>query len=136
MNTQNLHFYIVCVDDEDVILTSLEAQLRRHFGGKYSYEFANSAEEAESIIEEVENHANSILVVISDWLMPGKKGDEFLRQVHEKLPDVVTILLSGQAQPEAVERARSEANLFAFIPKPWTEEELISAITQGIGRNS
>ncbi len=131
-----LHFYFICVDDEDIILTSLEAQLRHHFGGKYNYEFANSAEDAEEIIEEIRNDANSILVVISDWLMPGQKGDVFLKHVHEKLPDVVTIMLSGQADSDAVERARKEANLHAFIAKPWDERDLIAAIESGISVDS
>ena len=47
----------------------------------------------------------TVPVVISDHIMPGMKGDEFLVRVHALLPDTRTILLTGQAGVEAVGRA-------------------------------
>jgi AmiR/NasT family two-component response regulator len=44
----------------------------------------------------------------------------------------VTVLLSGQADEIAIERARKYANLHAYIPKPWEEETLISIIKSGL----
>ena len=37
---------IICVDDEQIVLNSLNTQLRKKFGSRYGYEFAESAEEA------------------------------------------------------------------------------------------
>jgi DNA-binding NtrC family response regulator len=44
-------------------------------------------------------------VIVSDWLMPGMKGDDFLVEAHKRVPTVVKIMLSGQAEQAAVDRA-------------------------------
>jgi len=60
--------------------------------------------------------------------MPGIKGDEFLVRVHQKFPKTVKIMLTGQADEEAVKRAFEEANLHRCLQKPWSESELIETI--------
>lgn len=123
---------ILCVDDERVILDSLKRQLRRQFGSDYVYEMAESANEAWEVIEELIDDEVNVVVIVSDWLMPGMKGDEFLINVHQKYPNIVKILLTGQASSEAVARAQTEANLHRYLHKPWDEQDLISAITSGL----
>ena len=123
---------ILCVDDEIVILESLKEQLRRCFGDRYIYEVAASAEEAWEVIEELHDDGIKILVIVSDWLMPGIKGDEFLIQVHEQFPQLITMMLTGQAEEAAIERARKEANLYACLHKPWTEKDLYQTITSAL----
>ena len=68
--------------------------------------------------------------------MPGMKGDEFLIKVHEKLPKCRKILLTGLAPVEAVENAKQNAKLLAYIEKPWLEEELIASIKKAIESES
>ena len=124
---------ILCVDDEVVILDSLKEQLKRRFGDRYIYEVAESAEEAWEVIEELQDDDIRIIVIVSDWLMPGVKGDEFLIRVHQQFPQLITVMLTGQADAEAIERAKQEANLHACLYKPWTEEELSQIITSALG---
>jgi DNA-binding NtrC family response regulator len=119
---------IICVDDEVSILKALKEQLKRCFGNQYIYEVAQSAEEAWIVIDELEQEGIKILTIVSDWLMPNVKGDQFLAEVHLKFPDVVTVMLTGQADEVAIERARQQANLYACIYKPWAEEELHQVI--------
>ncbi|OAD23176.1 two-component response regulator, partial [Candidatus Thiomargarita nelsonii] len=69
---------ILCVDDEEMVLNSLEMQLKEQFGDKYIYELAENAEDALEIIEELDEEGTEVLIIVSDWLMPGIKGDEFL----------------------------------------------------------
>ena len=77
---------IVCVDDEKIVLDSLNSQLTRNFGKNFNYEFAESAKEALEIIEELHKADDEMIyVVISDWLMPGMKGDELLEDKLLKL---------------------------------------------------
>ncbi len=52
--------------------------------------------------------------------------------VHEKYPSTVTIMLTGQADPEAVQNAYDNANLYAYIRKPWREEELIAQVKKAL----
>lgn len=123
---------ILCVDDEAIILTSLKEQLRRRFGERYLYETASSAQEAWEVIDELCTEHIDILVIVSDWLMPGIKGDEFLAQVHRRYPKIVTVLLTGQADEASIERARREANLYACVHKPWRESELAQLIESAL----
>ena len=123
---------IICVDDEIVILDSLKEQLKRKFGDRFIYEVAQSAEEAWEVIEELQQDDISIIAIVSDWLMPGIKGDEFLIQIHQRFPELVTVMLTGQADETAIDRARREANLHACLYKPWTEEELTEVIVTAV----
>lgn len=123
---------ILCVDDEPIILESLKEQLKRQFGNKYVYEVAENADEAWEIINELKEDAIEILIIVSDWLMPGTKGDEFLIQVHQQFPEIIKVMLTGQADELAIARAREEANLHRCLYKPWTEEELAEIIHSGL----
>lgn len=126
---------ILCVDDETIILDSLNEQLKKHFGYNYIYETAESAEEGIEIIEELVQHEIKNIIIVSDWLMPKMKGDEFLIKVHEKYPSFVKIMLTGQANEEAINRAKKHADLFAVIHKPWSEDELYNTINSVLTRN-
>lgn len=123
---------ILCVDDEVSILKALKEQLKRLFGNQYVYEVAQSSEEAWTVIDELEEDEIKILIIVSDWLMPNVRGDEFLIKVHQRFPEVITVMLTGQADKEAIERAEKQANLYACIRKPWTEEELKSIINAAL----
>lgn len=123
---------ILCVDDERIILTSLRDQITHHFGNRYLCEIAESADEALEVIEELTEDNVSILIIVSDWLMPSMKGDEFLIRVHQQFPGIVKVLLTGYADEEAIERTREKANLHSYISKPWDEETLIKVLETGL----
>lgn len=123
---------ILCVDDEQMVLKALEGQLMREFGEEYAVELAESGEEALELLDELSVDGYQTLVIVSDWLMPEMKGDEFLIQAHRKFPNVLKILLTGQADPAAIERSRNEANLYRQIDKPWDAADLIDAVRSGL----
>ena len=123
---------LMCVDDEAIVLTALKDQLRRAYGSDYVVEVAESAEEALELLDELSEQGHTVLVIVSDWLMPGMKGDEFLVQAHRRFPTVVKIMLSGQAEQSAVDRVRREAGLHEFLSKPWNAAELVESINLGL----
>lgn len=123
---------ILCVDDELIVLESLRSQLREAFGDTYFYEIAQDADDALEVINEFQDDQIDIIVIVSDWLMPGMKGDEFLIQVHQRFPRVIKVMLTGQADEAAIARAQEQANLHRCLFKPWTEAELISTIQSGL----
>lgn len=123
---------LLCVDDEIIVLTALKDQLRRAFGNDFHIDVAESAEEALELLDELSGQGHRLLVIVSDWLMPGMKGDEFLVEAHRKFPTVVKIMLSGQAEQAAVDRAKKEAGLHEFLAKPWNAAELVEAINVGL----
>ena len=126
---------ILCVDDEVVILNSLKKQLKKAFDETYDYEMAESADEALEIIEELNEEGVNVLVIVSDWLMPRMKGDEFLIQIHQKFPRIIKIMLTGQANQDAIKRAFEQANLYCCLPKPLNTHELIEAIQSGLANH-
>jgi CheY-like chemotaxis protein len=123
---------ILCVDDEVFILETLERQLKRAFKNNYIYEFAESGDEALEIIEELYQNNVDIIVIVSDWLMPGLRGDEFLITVHRNFPNTIKIILTGQADELAIERVQEQANLYSYLQKPWENDELIEVIKSGL----
>jgi len=126
---------ILCIDDEKIVLDSLRSQLREAFGSTYALEFVEDAEEGLEVIEELVGDGVQILIIVSDWLMPGMNGDEFLVKVHEKYPLIVKVMLTGQANPDAIKNAIDNANLFKVILKPWDRIDLINTIRDGIKLN-
>jgi CheY-like chemotaxis protein len=123
---------LLCVDDEPIVLTALRDQLRRAFGAEFVIDVAESAEEALELLDELSTQGHRLLVIVSDWLMPGMKGDEFLVEAHRRFPTVVKIMLSGQAEQAAVDRAKREAGLHEFLSKPWNAEALVETIRLGL----
>ncbi|MEO1021148.1 MAG: histidine kinase dimerization/phosphoacceptor domain -containing protein [Bacteroidota bacterium] len=123
---------IICVDDEQIILNSLSKQLTRSFGDAFYYEFCESAEEAIEVISDTVADGHPLMMVISDQMMPGMCGDEFLAWVFEKYPKCINILLTGQAALGSAINAINKANLFRYLTKPWTESDLINTVEKGI----
>lgn len=125
---------ILCVDDEKNILQSLRTQLMEAFGHSYVYEVAEDADEALEVIDEFTEDEMRIILIVSDWLMPGMKGDEFLIRVHQQFPKVIKIMLTGQADEAAIQRAKEKAQLYCCLSKPWSEAELIGTLKSVLER--
>lgn len=125
---------ILCVDDERIVLDSLSTQLKVVFGDEYFIEVAEDADEALEVIDELIENSTKILVIVSDWLMPGMKGDEFLVLVHQKFPKVIKIMLTGQADETAIQRAKDQANLHCCLYKPWSNQELVETIKSALAQ--
>lgn len=123
---------ILCIDDERIILDSIKSQLRGELGPDYYVEVAENANEGFEVIEEMMEDGVQVLIIVSDWLMPGMKGDEFLAQVHKRFPKIVKVMLTGQAEEAALQKARREANLYKVLRKPWDKKELIETIRKGL----
>ncbi len=118
---------IICVDDEHIVLNSLESVLRRKLGKDFEFEFVQSGSEALELIDEMKDEY-AISVIISDWLMPKMLGDELLSRVKGMDRDVKTIILSGQMDHQVKQRAISENSIDHILEKPWDEAELIKCI--------
>ncbi|WP_026999222.1 response regulator [Eisenibacter elegans] len=121
---------ILCVDDEIIILDSLKTQLRNILGTQFIIEGAESAEEALEVVAFLSTRKIDTLLIISDWLMPGMKGDELLIQIRKKHPKIAVMMLSGQADQKAIDKAKKHADLQVFMTKPWEEQELARCVKQ------
>ncbi len=116
---------ILCVDDEKNVLKAL----RRLFHEEdYEIFLAESGSEGLAILEEHDD----IDLIISDYRMPGMNGVDFLREVYNRWPDTVRIVLSGYADTAAVVEAVNLGHIYKFIPKPWNDEEVLATVHSGL----
>jgi len=119
---------ILCVDDEVIILLSMIQELKKVFGNRFLYEQAMDASSALQSIDELAADGVKVILIISDWLMPGIRGDEFLEIVTARHPEIKAIMITGQADREAIDRVRGNGSVLAVLGKPWEPAELAEII--------
>ncbi len=112
---------VLLVDDEPALLAGMAHALRRD---PYEVVTAASGPEALAMLERV-----SIDVVLSDEQMPGMCGTELLARVAERQPDVVRMVLTGNATVSAAKRAINGAGVFRFLEKPTPLSALRDALS-------
>ncbi len=116
---------ILCVDDDKTILTALRDLLDSIIDNNCLIEIAESGQEALEICEELAEEGNEPKVVISDFIMPGMRGDELLVLLHKKYPNMIKIMLTGQSDFTGVIRVINEANLYRLMDKPFKNDDII-----------
>jgi len=116
---------IIVVDDEEMVLTSIDSLLALET--EYNVLTFFSAKEALDYIEE-----HDVGLVISDYLMPEMDGITFLAHVREIKPEVPRIILTGYADKENAIKAINEVGLFQYIEKPWDNDDLLIIIRNGL----
>jgi YesN/AraC family two-component response regulator len=91
--------HVLFVDDEQAILDGLRNSLRKE-RKRWEMTFALGGQQA---LEEMKKTPAD--VVITDMRMPGMDGAELLRHIQRDFPAAARIVLSGQAEREAIMRA-------------------------------
>lgn len=116
MNTK-----VLFVDDEPHVLQSYQRTLRKAF----PLEVASGGVEALERISAEGPYA----VVVSDMRMPGMNGLELLTEVKSRTPDTVRIMLTGNNDQQTAADAVNEGDVFRFLSKPCSTENLVEAVT-------
>jgi signal transduction histidine kinase len=124
---------ILCVDDERNILLMLRNQLM-HFFSDCKIEIAESGDEALEVIEEILSNGGDVALVIADQSMPKMKGDEFLIELHHRHPEILKVMLTGQANVEDIGNVVNRGKLYRFISKPWNETDLRLTVAEALRR--
>ncbi|OFY91995.1 MAG: two-component system response regulator [Bacteroidetes bacterium RIFCSPLOWO2_12_FULL_31_6] len=106
---------VLYVDDEVSNLKAFQASFRRF----YTVFIAESAAEGKKILDE-----NEIEVILTDQRMPEMTGVEFLQSIIEKHSNPMRILVTGYADIEVVIEAVNKGNIFRYIAKPWSTDNL------------
>jgi diguanylate cyclase (GGDEF)-like protein len=123
---------IVCVDDDLLMLHSLREQLLRGIGYAYEIELAGDGKEALALLDELAAEGREVPLLISDQIMPGMRGTELLQRAHKRYPKMLKVLLTGQADIDAVGQAVNNAGLYRLITKPWQEEDLVLTVKEAL----
>lgn len=117
---------ILIVDDEEIVLVALRDTLLRE-----GYEVVSSphAVHALSVLEEQE-----FSVIITDQQMPMVTGLEFLAQVKQIQPDASRMLITAVLNISTLIDAINKAEIYRFIVKPWSREDLLANVKSAIER--
>lgn len=121
---------IVCVDDEPLVLHALSGALTRKLGSRYSIELACNGAEALELIDELEREHTKLRLVVSDAMMPVMDGYALIEWLHEHMPQVPKIMITGYSQEPRISQLQEEAGLLAWFPKPWHSSGLFTFIQQ------
>lgn len=100
---------VLFVDDEKRVLNSMRGMFRREFDLFLTTDGAAAVKIAAN---------NPIDVIVADQRMPGLSGIEVLGQVKKLSPNTIRILLTGYADPSAVEGSINVGEVFRFLGKP------------------
>ena len=115
---------ILFVDDEKNILSSFS----RQFHNEFNMRTAESGAEGLEIFEK----EGPVAVVLSDYRMPAMNGAEFLTKVREISPDTVRMMLTGQADFDALIKVINEGQIYRFLSKPCPPDLIKKNIEDGI----
>jgi DNA-binding NtrC family response regulator len=123
-----MEYNILLVDDDQNVL----AGLRRLLHGKgFCIRCATSADEALKLLRSTPIH-----LVISDQVMPGMSGTEFLQQVQSLFPNIVRFLLTGYATVEMIVEALNKGGIERVYLKPCKPEDLARGIHEVLQKHA
>jgi two-component system probable response regulator PhcQ len=123
---------LLIVDDEPRVLHALRRELLRHFPPhELAVEICDDPLRALKRLCEVHFHA-----VISDCRMPDMDGLALLAHARELQPRATRMMISAAADVDTVLAAVNRAEVFRFITKPWTEQELVADVRAALKHES
>lgn len=113
---------VLFVDDEPNVLQMIVEALEDE---PYEVLTAESAEEALELLA-----GDEIDVVVSDEIMPGMSGTEFLQVVRDEYPDTIRMILTAYPVLKKAMRAIEDGSIYHFFSKPFNIVDLAVNIRQ------
>jgi len=114
---------VLFVDDEPRVLSGFRDTLRKE---PYQLLTVNSASAALELLAE-----HQVDVVVSDEQMPIMCGSVFLEHVRQRYPNIVRIMLTGEASLAVSVQAINDG-LYRFLGKPIQPDELRRVIRDAL----
>ncbi len=127
-----VRYLVVCVGDEREALSSLIRDVERICEGKIAVEGCADAAEAFQRISEWYDVGGRVPVVISEQVMTGENGSDFLIRLHgdARFKGIQKVLLSGQGSLREVTRALKSGVVQRRLDTPWSHEELRACLKE------
>jgi len=124
--------YVILVDDEAIILSVLSLHVKSFLPEGIELLTANSGESALEKLTPLLEDGGELLCVISDYMMSPMRGSELLGHLEVLAPSSKKIMLTGQADLQAVSEVLNKARLFRYIEKPWEPKDLELTVLEAI----
>ena len=119
----NTTYDILIIDDEEVIVNAIKMIAKFN---EYTTASATNPEEALRLLEET-----TFKLIITDIMMPEMDGFQFLDIINKKKIKTPVIMTTGYSTLEIAVQALNNGAI-AFVPKPFTLEELTSVFVRGM----
>lgn len=113
-------FPVLVVDDDEGIRNLLTDVLNPH---EFAVHTAADTGKARELLRQ-----HRFATILCDQYLPEEDGLSFLRQCRERQPMAPRILMTGYPSAEVAIKAINTGQLYRFLAKPWSEEELLSTL--------
>jgi signal transduction histidine kinase len=118
---------VLVVEDEDLLREVTKRILEKH---GYAVLACSSGPEA---IELVRHHESDVDLLLTDVFMPKMLGTEVAQKIHDLIPELRILYMSGYAQPVL---GSTLDNDVALLEKPYSEDQLLKKVRDSIDRVS
>ena len=119
---------LLVVDDEEAIRSLLARVLNR--GGYENVQTAASDREARKLLA-----AGDIDLVLTDVQMPGSSGLELLTYIHEEMPGIATLLVTGVDDAALADKALA-LGAYGYMIKPFRQSEVLIGVSNALRRRT
>lgn len=117
-------FDVLVIDDESVVSDAIQLVL-----GEEGLTVAAVPDGRMALVHPA---ALTCRLVLCDLMLPDRPGFEVIRLLRQMRPDVSVIVITGYPTSENAMRA-VEAGAADFLPKPFTESELLEVVRRVLG---
>jgi CheY-like chemotaxis protein len=117
---------VLLVEDEQAVRELVRIILER---SGYSVVEAANAQEAETRFEAM----GALDLLVTDVVMPGRSGFELFHRLHERLPSLRVLFISGYTDYAMFDGTIVERDL-AFLEKPFSAEGLVTKVRDVLSR--
>ena len=117
---------LLFVDDEEKFLKSMAERLKlRDFE---VFAFSNAADALDAMKQK-----DTCDVALIDLKMPGMDGEELLKELKTKIPEMEVIILTGHGSIESAKRT-TRAGAYEYLQKPCELDDVITSITSAYSK--
>src|SRR5438132_2668075 len=118
-------FAILYVDDEEKSL--------KYFTRAFEDQFQIfTAANAQAGLKLLEQHKDSIGLLMTDQRMPGEKGVWLLEKARQLRPRIIRILATAYSDMDAAIAAVNTGAIYKYVTKPWDPPQLENTLQRGL----
>lgn len=110
---------IIAIDDDRVVLNSVERDLRQKYGRDYRVMKAESGASALDLVNQLQGRGDTVALFVVDQRMPQMSGVQFLEEAIKVFPLARKVLLTAYADTAAAIDAINKVGLDYYLMKPW-----------------
>lgn len=123
---------VLLIDDDFNVISALKRQLKTGFDIVAAF----SGAEALGLVETALGQGAPFAVAVCDMHMPGMNGIDTLRQLCDRSPLTVPIMLTGDADQHTAMEAINRGHIFRFFIKPFDSALLAAGISAGLRQHA